>query len=307
MTTLECTVNTSNLNLQNLTTLTRLTSLQLKGGGVRIKIADNIGQLQPLTQLQTLHLERFDGLPASIASLSALKSLDLVNGTGNSYDLNGLKQLKHLYIEWDRAAQVASRRLILPTGGHVSLCTMMLAAPAIESACIDFMSGLEAASELRQLVLFQVHPHLSIQAQWPQNMPRLDTIKLIGSSCALPSEWVQYSALQELNLSRMAHAACPDWFSGLTMLTKLSLQKAALTEFPICVMLLSQLAALDLSHISPPLILPAIITEFSDWMSLTKLHFRLLSNQSESYNMESQLNLLQLQANLGYRSSLLLI
>lgn len=183
----------------------------------------------------------------------------------------------------------------------------MLTVPADGSACIDLMSGLGAASELQHLVLFQLHPQLSSQAYWPQNMPRLETIKVIGSQHALPSEWVQYSVLRELHLAQMAQPVVPHWLSELTLLTELSLQKAALAEFAPCVMQLSQLAVLDLSQIHPPLNLPAIISEFSVWTSLTKLDFRLLSNPSECYNMRSRLNLLQLYADLGHRSSLLLI
>jgi len=87
-TALECTVNTLDLSLQNLTTLTRLTSLCLNGGSDRIQIANNIGQLQLISQLQKLKLEYFDGLPASIASLTNLQKLDLLDGADDEYDLS---------------------------------------------------------------------------------------------------------------------------------------------------------------------------------------------------------------------------
>ena len=289
LTVFECIREDDGLNVQNMTTLTRLTELQLSPGGGDLLLAPNIHQLQHLAHLKTLQLHLFDSFPVSLATLTTVQHLELhchldVGGSGEPCNLSQATQLTCLDISWDDSADDINR-VVLPCGQGVSLLNLTLAFQDQGGGLADFLSNLGAASQLQKVFLDSISAPDLEHVPWPQAMPGLTSLRALYMTCSLPFEWSQYSALQELDLEGMMHATLPDWFSELKQLKSLTLAQSSLTEFPLCLMHLSQLETLDMSCIFTSLTLPMCIRSFCSWKS----HTDILGFQKASHIWQGQL------------------
>jgi len=311
LTRLTCSASTVELGLRNIATCARLTALHLQGAAESVHLTQNLHHLQQLVHLQELHLENFRSLPDNLLyNLPKVQVLILTDGQEDTYDLSGATQLKALDI-FQREEPSCLRRLILPSGNAVQLqsfCLLFQGQDAPEEQQLHELLNLEAATGLKTLELDRFYPHSLQEAGWPNAMPSLTSLAVLGMPFGPPREWQNYSALVKLKLTDLQSTSLPDWFAQLTGLTCLKLDNSVLEEFPACILHLSQLEKLDLSGLQSPMMIPRAITQLADWPFLTRVDFCQGGNRDQfdpALTLDSQLHILHLQEALGHRHGVL--
>jgi len=308
LTRLACSASTVHWGLQSIATCTRLTALHLQGAGEEVHVTENLHDLQQLVHLQELHLENFKSLPDNLLyNLPELQVLKLTDGQEHTFDLSGATQLTALDIlQKDEPSLL--RRLILPSGNAVQLQTFCLrfgGQDAPDQQQLHELLNLQAATGLQTLELDKFYPHNLQEAGWPQAMPSLTSLALLGMPDGPPRQWQNFSALVKLKVTDLQSVSLPDWFAQLTGLKILKLDKSLLEQFPACIFHLSQLEQLDLSELESCMMIPPAITQLADWPFLTRLDF-CQNGQPEHFrtvlDLDSQLHL---QEALGHRQGVL--
>ena len=232
------------LGLQSMITCTRLTALHLLSAAEEVHVIENLHDLQQLVHLQQLHLEDFKSLPDNLLyNLPEIQVLKPTDGQDDTYDLSDATQLTALEVvqkdEWSLL-----RRLILPSGNSVQLRTFCLKCEgreAPEEQELSELVNLEAATGLQTLELDMYYPRSLHQAGWPQAMPSLTSLAVLGMPVGPPREWQNYSALVKLELTHLQSTSVPDWFAQFTRLKFLKLNKCVLDELSTCMFHLTQL------------------------------------------------------------------
>ena len=136
------------------------------------------------------------------------------------------------------------RRLILPSGNAVQLQSLSLwfhGQDAPEEQQLHVLLNLEAATGLQNLEFDRFYPHSLREAGWPQAMPSLTSLAVLGMPVGPPREWQNYSALVKLELTHLQSTSVPDWFAQFTRLKFLKLNKCVLDELSTCMFHLTQL------------------------------------------------------------------
>lgn len=191
LTRLTCSASTVELGLRNIATCARLTALHLQGAAESVHLTQNLHHLQQLVHLQELHLENFCSLPDNLLyNLPKLQVLILTDGQEDTYDLSGATQLKALDI-FQREEPSCLRRLILPSGNAVQLqsfCLLFQGQDAPEEQQLHELLNLEAATGLKTLELDRFYPHSLQEAGWPNAMPSLTSLAVLGMPFGPPRE-----------------------------------------------------------------------------------------------------------------------
>ena len=283
--------------LENFTKLTSLKFTQhLRSAHTS---ATEIQLLQQLTNLKKLTVLDFDGISHCLSKLTQLQTLDLCLGSQANYfcDLSTLICVQHIRIVCHCTSPLT--KVILPTGANVKLVSLRLVSQ--DMLDLSALVHLAAATQLTCLELHKVA--LLNDKDWPKSLPSLCQLCNTFLAYPPPATWTMYSGLRVLTLDSIQLDRLPDWFSGLTMITALTLAFAKLHDFPLCIMHLSQLHRLDMSNIYPPLRMPACIVNFAKWDHLSKLNFG--SCIGVLRDAQSQQHLKMLMQALGHRGSVL--
>ncbi len=308
LTRLQCSAYTVELGLQNIATCARLTALRLQGAAEAVHLTENLHDLQQLVHLQELHLEDFQSLPDNLLyNLSKLQVLNLTDGQEDTYDLSGATQLTALNITQKNEPSLL-RRLILPSGNAVQLqkfCLLFEGQAEPEDQQMHELLNLEAATGLQTVELDRFYPDSVREAGWPQAMPSLTSLAVLGMPVGPPREWQNYSALVKLELTDLQSTSVPDWFAQFTRLKFLKLNKCVLDELSTCMFHLTQLEQLDLSDRKSPMMIPPAIIQLADWPFLTRLDLCQDGNREQALTADSQLHILHLQEALGHRPGVL--
>ena len=107
--------------------------------------------------------------------------------------------------------------------------------------------------------------------------------------------------LTSLQLDSMMQLALPNWFSGMRQPKLLDLMGLQLEAYPESTLQLTGLQHLSMCELSSQVQLPSNIVDLGQWLHLTYLHFV----ESETWPMDTQLNLLDLVTALGSRHRML--
>lgn len=305
---LTCSAYAVELGLQNIATCARLEFLHLQGAAESVHLTQNLHDLQQLVHLQELHLENFCSLPDNLlCNLPKLQVLILRDGQEDTYDLSDATQITALNV-CQMVEPSTLRRLILPSGNAVQLQSLSLwfhGQDAPEEQQLHVLLNLEAATGLQNLEFDRFYPHSLREAGWPQAMPSLTSLAVLGMPVEPLRQWQNYSALVKLKLTDLQSTSLPHWFAQLTGLKFLKLDKSVLDEFPACIFHLTQLEQLDLSLLQSPMMIPPAIIQLADWPFLTRLDFCQDDTHEQALNPDSQLHIMQLQETLCHRQGVL--
>lgn len=261
------------LQLQNISNMTRLTYLNLDfqmSKDCSICAGSGLTLLESLPWLHTLELQCLQSVGAElcIPALPSLRNISLMGCCISSCDLSSCTQVTSL--DWDIGVP---ERLQLPIGLHVQLQSINIMSPTYSDGFLELI-GLQAATQLTSIELFNTYPgNFNHEAAWPAFMPHLQAIRIDDWQLRSPRQLVGYSSLRHLHLGCHPHTRqpviLPDWLSQLTQLQTFS--ACGLSEFPACLLQLRQLCSLDVSLDDDLCIALPEVSRFSHFTGLTRL------------------------------------
>ena len=286
--------------LQTLSSLTRLTCLQFRN----TNSAEHLTSVEYLSMLLALDVCNYYNLEHQAISFVGLQELTLSHGQDQSCDLTYLTRLTRLKL-MDPGDDFCS--LTLPRGDNVSLRCLKVwggGDDIDEETSLQqlLVSNLSYACQLTKLDMQSFAPKINSH-DWPKSLCHLQFVTMRSVQLPLPSHLADWAELQQLDLSMSKIGPLLTWFSGMTQLTMLTLDHTDITNFPQSIMNLSQLQDLSMAYIEPPMVLRGEILGFSKWPGLKLLDLSVETYSWSGYDLDSKLNLLELQAQLSLSNS----
>ena len=291
-------IDDGQLQLQPLTSLTRLTSLEISN----TQDAEHITAFRYMKSLHTLHLADYRNLEYKTYSFMGLQDLTLSGGTDTCLDFTYLTRLTSLQVLELGSGLIS---ITLPARSdqiplrNLSICDDSVDENDPHSVLLD---NLNLAQQLTSLHIAHCKPLL--HQNWAQALTQLQRVLLISVfDVPICEELTACAALQHLDLTGSNCEELPSWFSGMTQLTLLSLDNTWLADFPDAIMHLSQLHHFSMATEYVPFALKPDILTLAQWPNLKVIDLRCHQTMGEEYDLNSQLTLLELQAMLTERNN----
>ena len=294
-------VDNRRLQLQPLTSLTRLTSLEISN----TQSAEHITAFRCMKTLHTLHLADYHNLEYKAYSFKGLQDLTLSRGIDTYLDFTDLTRLTSLQI-LELGHELIS--ITLPAGSAAGAEQVLLRHLSICDDSVDendphgvVLDNLNFAQQLTTLHIAYCKPLL--HQNWAQALTQLQRVLLISVfDVPICEELTACAALQHLDLTSSNCTWLPSWFSGMTQLTLLNLDNTPLADFPDAIMHLSQLHILSMATEYASFVLQPDILTLAQWPNLKVIDLRCDQTMGGDYDLNSQLTLLELQAMLTERN-----